>query len=91
LALQRTPDGRPDLQGFWTNATFTPFERPQSLAGREFFTAEEAAAYEQKRLQEEEGQSQDDLLCLANIPTGVKHPAEVHTAAERRWFVCRQR
>jgi hypothetical protein len=24
----RTPDGHPDLQGFWTNATITPFERP---------------------------------------------------------------
>jgi hypothetical protein len=57
----RTPDGRPDMQGLWTNATFTPFERPQGLAGKEFFTAEEAAAYEQKRLQEEESQPQDDL------------------------------
>ncbi len=24
----RTPDGQPDLQGFWTNATLTPLERP---------------------------------------------------------------
>jgi len=24
----RTPDGRPDLQGNWTNATLTPLERP---------------------------------------------------------------
>ena len=26
--LPRTPEGRPDLQGNWTNATVTPFERP---------------------------------------------------------------
>ena len=26
-ALPRTPDGRPDLQGNWTNATITPLER----------------------------------------------------------------
>jgi hypothetical protein len=26
--VPRTPDGRPDLQGNWTNATVTPFERP---------------------------------------------------------------
>jgi hypothetical protein len=42
----RMPDGKPDLQGVWTNATITPFERPQELAEKAFFTAEEAAAYE---------------------------------------------
>jgi hypothetical protein len=26
--LPRTPDGKPDLQGNWTNATMTPLERP---------------------------------------------------------------
>jgi len=57
----RTPDGRPDMQGFWTNATFTPFERPSSLAGKEFFSDEEAAAFEQKRLEEENNQPQDDI------------------------------
>ena len=25
----RTPDGQPDLQGFWTNSTYTPLERPE--------------------------------------------------------------
>src|SRR5579871_1822133 len=30
----RTPDGHPDLQGVWTNATITPFERPTTLAGK---------------------------------------------------------
>jgi len=51
-----TSDGRPDLQGLWTNTSLTPLERPGSLAGKEFFTAEEAAAYEngivQKRAQD---------------------------------------
>jgi hypothetical protein len=27
--VPRTPDGRPDLQGNWTNETLTPFERPR--------------------------------------------------------------
>ncbi len=40
----RTPDGRPDLQGLYTTQTFTPLERPVYLAGKEFFTEEEAAA-----------------------------------------------
>ena len=41
--LPRTPDGRPDLQGYWTTQTFTPLERPAHLGDREFFTEEEAA------------------------------------------------
>src|SRR6266550_2273687 len=44
----RTPDGHPDLQGIWTNATITPFERPRELAGKEYFTEQEAAEYEKK-------------------------------------------
>jgi hypothetical protein len=44
--LPRLADGQPDLQGVWTNATITPFERPAELAGKPFFTAEEAAAHE---------------------------------------------
>jgi hypothetical protein len=39
--LGRTPDGQPDLQGFWTTQTFTPLERPEHLAGQEFYTEEE--------------------------------------------------
>jgi hypothetical protein len=38
----RTPDGHPDLQGMWTTQTFTPLERPQRYADREFLTEEEA-------------------------------------------------
>src|SRR5262245_21055211 len=29
-SVPRTPDGKPDLQGNWTNETLTPLERPQS-------------------------------------------------------------
>ena len=39
----RTPDGQPDLQGFWTNSTYTPLERPKNVT-KEFYTPEEAAA-----------------------------------------------
>jgi hypothetical protein len=42
----RTPWGEPDLQGIWTIETVTPLERPQEFAGKEFLTAEEAAAFE---------------------------------------------
>jgi hypothetical protein len=37
-----------NLEGIWTNATLTPFERPPELAGKEFFTPAEAAAFEQQ-------------------------------------------
>jgi hypothetical protein len=41
----RTADGQPDLRGIWSNASLTPFERPEELAGKEFFTEEEAALF----------------------------------------------
>src|SRR6266436_8383667 len=44
----RTADGQPDLQGTWTNATLTPFQRPPELAGKATITEQEAAALEKK-------------------------------------------
>jgi hypothetical protein len=40
----RMPDGTPDLQGVWTNATATPMERSPELGERRAFTEQEAAA-----------------------------------------------
>jgi hypothetical protein len=48
----RTPDGDPDLQGTWSTATLTPLERPADLAGKPFFTEQEAAEYEKQFLQQ---------------------------------------
>jgi hypothetical protein len=45
---RRTPWGDPDLQGLWTNATITPFERPADLSGKEVLTEQEAAEYESR-------------------------------------------
>jgi len=50
----RTPDGQPDLQGFWTNSSYTPLERPQGVT-KELYTTEEALAVE-KRAAAEEGE-----------------------------------
>ena len=41
-----TLDGKPDLQGVWTNATLTPLERPARFAGRPLLTDAEAAELE---------------------------------------------
>jgi len=44
----RTPDGQPDIQSIWTNATLTPFERPASLRDKAFLSEAEAAAIERQ-------------------------------------------
>ena len=46
--IPRTPDGHPDLQGVWTNATLTPFERPAEFAGKATLTPAEAQTFEKK-------------------------------------------
>src|SRR5437667_1680406 len=43
--LPRTPDGHPDLQGLWTTQTYTPLQRPDRYAGKEFLTEAEAAEF----------------------------------------------
>ena len=48
-AAARTPDGQPDLQGFWTNATYTPLERAKNVT-KEFYTREEALESAARRL-----------------------------------------
>ena len=55
-----TPDGHPDLQGYWTNNTLTPLERPKELGAKEFYTEAELADLIKKdqtrlALNEEEG------------------------------------
>ena len=46
----QTPWGDPDLQGTWNNITGTPLERPAELAGKEFFTQEEAVQFAEQTL-----------------------------------------
>jgi hypothetical protein len=48
--VPRTSWGHPDLQGTWSTATITPFERPAELAGKDVLTKEEAAEFERLTL-----------------------------------------
>jgi hypothetical protein len=64
-SIPRTPDGHPDLQGTWTNATITPLERPAELAGKATLTDAEAHALETKsasELADYDGKSEGPLL-----------------------------
>ena len=57
----RTPDGQPDLQGFWTNASYTPLERPDKVT-KEFYTPEEAAEFEKQFIDTEADQTEPGTI-----------------------------
>jgi hypothetical protein len=48
--VPHTPDGQPDLQGIWNNATLTPLERPAEYAGKTTLTEAEAVEFEKAEL-----------------------------------------
>ena len=57
----RTPDGQPDLSGYWTNSTLTPLERPKGVT-KEFYTPqdlEEIAAETRRAAARETGSARD--------------------------------
>jgi hypothetical protein len=49
-AIPRMPDGRPDLQGMWTNVTLTRLERPAELGDKLVLSDAEASAWEKEFL-----------------------------------------
>ncbi len=66
--VPRTPDGHPDLQGVWTNATLTQLERPAAFADKATLSAAEAADYEKKDIQSakaEDGASDGPIIAAA--------------------------
>jgi len=54
--VPRTPEGVPDLQGYWTNNSYTPLERPNGVT-KEFYTLEELRQVEKKNAEREEEQT----------------------------------
>ena len=62
----RTPDGKPDLQGIWTNVTITPLERPRDLGDKAFFTEQEALQYE-KQVREQNNADRRDGGAQADV------------------------
>lgn len=68
-AIPRLADGTPDMQGYWTNQTFTPLERAPQFKDQEFFSAAEAEALVKRGLER-----------MTNVPRGdeVKSDADIH-------------
>jgi hypothetical protein len=54
--VPKTPDGVPDLQGYWTNNSYTPLERPNGVT-KDFYTKEELREVEKKAAAREEEQT----------------------------------
>ena len=75
----RTPDGVPDLQGFWTNLTYTPFERPRDLAGKPFYSEQEAIDFFNRSI----AGSQDQIVHYVNGDFGAT-PVQTGARPNRR-------
>jgi hypothetical protein len=59
--VRRTPDGHPELQGYWTNSTYTPLERPAALGTKEFYTEAEQLEVERQLRLQDNSQAKDDV------------------------------
>ena len=73
----RTADGHPDLQGSWTNATITKFERPEEYGERLVLTEQEANALEH---------AEASFNATADAPTDPKTKVEDLPASCGRGF-----
>jgi len=71
----RTPDGRPDLQGIYTDNTVTPFQRPKNLGTKEFYTEQEFAELMKRARQGDIGE--EGNLGAAN-PQEVRYDLELY-------------
>ena len=59
--MPRTADGQPDLTGNWTNATYTPLERPANLGTKEFYTRKKPTSVAKARIAQFNSQAADDI------------------------------
>src|SRR5436190_23904208 len=57
----KTSDGQPDLQGYWTNSTYTPLQRPNGVT-KEFYNPEEVVQIEKQAAEREEGQTEPGTI-----------------------------
>src|SRR6516162_5900790 len=71
----RTLDGKPDLQGVWTDNTLTPLERPKKLGTKEFYTDAEFADLTRRA---RAGEKLEEAELGAAAPQAVRYDLEVY-------------
>ena len=74
----RTADGKPDLQGIWTDNTLTPLERPKSLGAKEFYTDQEVAALAKRVREGRPGEDVEGAQLGAANPQAVRYDLELY-------------
>ena len=74
----RTPDGKPDLQGIWSDNTLTPFERPKSLGAKEFYTDQELADLTKRVREGRQGEDVEGAELGAANPQAVRYDLELY-------------
>lgn len=79
----RTADGKPDLQGMWTNNTITPMERPARFEGKPALTAEEQRVWEQ---QIADRTAEADLPSDPNRTAPTKDQIDLEDSYNNFWF-----
>jgi hypothetical protein len=65
--VPRTPDGKPDLQGFWDFRTLTPLERPAALKDKAVLTEAEA-----KTLQQQNADRRDRAAASSEVRSSAR-------------------
>src|SRR5881296_1434207 len=73
--VPRAPDGKPDLQGIWSDNTLTPLERPKGLGAKEFYTDQELAENSKKA---REGNVGEEGELGAARPNAVRYDLELY-------------
>jgi hypothetical protein len=74
----RTVDGKPDLQGIWSDNTVTPFERPKTLGSKEFYTEQEFADLTKRVREGEQGERVEGAELGAANPQAVRYDLELY-------------
>ena len=74
----KTTEGKPDLQGIWSDNTVTPFERPKTLGSKEFYTEQEFADLTRKVREGEQGERVEGAELGAANPQAVRYDLELY-------------
>ena len=82
--VPRTPDGKPDLQGNWSNNSVTPLERPRQWEGKKYLTDAELDQVSREVSTRYDFKGTDTTIDLQ--PTEIK----LHSASEDRLAALRQ-